>query len=464
MRSAAGISNEYVSSFACIVLIYPSRSHKSAIERYDQEMKRSEAQRESMREKLSNLRSRCEELEAELHSMRSEGAKHGSRDIEAQCESLRKENRDLKSQIESIAVENAVKTNSAVSRAIDQLNASFAETAKQIEKAAQDSAKKLYESKKATELLAMQSNCNNQIETVKAELQAKAAKDLEEQRKTFEAREAQTMLDLQQLEGLHQHRVSELETLVRTLRARCETAEEALSAAAVSRVKMSVASRDITNERIKQLEAYAETAESLQAALHSKNEELLGVRSKEVSYMEQLRRVTEENSVLRAQNQATLRQAAQDASDAMESRRSKHDLELRVASMSSSLAIAREETFLLENEVNRLKALNSHLQDALDRADNVIYGNGVLSVNNHKKGTVLSFKSPAASLNQRSFGKTKITVAPSDHDMHQRHQHPEVSQASSSRREMTSPAPRSKAPSPAATQSTPQRRSRAAPK
>jgi chromosome segregation ATPase len=421
-----------------------------------------------MRDKLSNLRTRCEELEAELHNMRSEGSKYGNKDLEAECESLRKENRDLKFQLESIAAENAAKTNNAVSRAIDQLNASFAETAKQIEKAAQDSAKKLYESMKASELLAMQSNCNNQIETVKAELQAKAAKDLEQQRKSFEAREAQTMLDLQQLEGLHQHRVSELEVLVRTLRARAETAEEALSAAAISRVKMTVASRDITNERIKQLEAYAETAESLQAALHSKNEELLGVRSKEVSYMEQLRRVTEENSVLRAQNQSVLRQAAQDASDAVESKRAKHDLELRVASMSSSLAIAREEAVMLENEVNRLKALNSHLQEALDRADNVIYGNGVLSANNHKKGAVLSFKTPAASLNQKSFGKTKITVAPSDHDIHQplhhQQQRHEISMVSSGRKGLASPAPRSKVPSPAISQSTPQRRSKMAPK
>lgn len=383
-----------------------------------------------MREKLLNLRSRCEELETELHNMRTtEGAKSGSEGEEVML--LRQENRKLKLQIESMAAENAAKTNNAVNRAIDQLNASFAETTKQVEKAAQESAKKLYDSMKASELLAMQSICNQQIETVKAEAQAKAVRDLEQQRKTFEARESQTMLDLQQLEGLHQHRVDELEVLVRTVRARAETAEEALSAAAVSRVRMSVASRDITNERIKQLETYAETAGSLQAALHSKNEELLDVRAKESSYTEQLRRLMEENNVLRAQSQAALRQAALDASDAIESKRSRQDLELRIASMSSSLAIAREETFMLENEVNRLKALNSHLQEALDRADNVIYGNGVLSASNQKRGSLLSFKAPAASLNQKSFGKTKIVVMPSE-DPHMGHGNRHHHQQSSS--------------------------------
>lgn len=353
-----------------------------------------EERERDLRKELFELTSRNRTLEYEFNKIK-ESATLENIALAAENERLRTENKQMTDKLRLLREESSLTTEKTLSATVDQMNSRFTETVQSIEKSAYETAKKKFDVQRMQELAAMQMECNKQIETIRLQSKAASEKELDMLRKNYENREQQTMLDLKQLEQLHALRISELEKTLVAWRGRAEKAEENAASALLSAAKGSEASRLAAVDTIRQLEHHADNVESLQTALQQKHDELLESRSREATYREHLNRSIEECRIQRAQNLDSLRQASCDAAQAAHWKRAAQELELSLGAANTSLQIARDEAMMLENEVSRLNSQNLSLQEALDRADKIVYGNAVVAASKSKEPTPAKATKPS---------------------------------------------------------------------
>jgi hypothetical protein len=337
-------------------------------------------QRESdIRKELIDVTTQCHRLEAETLRLK-DTAVLDSRGLAVENERLRQEIAHNAEKIGSIQESSTAKANESLAITVEKMNSKFSETVGAIERAAYDAAKKKFDVQKMQELASMQIECNRQIEEIRGHNKLANASEVESLKKNYEQREQQTMLDLKHLESLHARRVGELETAVAAWRARAETSAEKAATAFMSAAKGSEASRSSAEDTMRQLECHAVNVEQLQTALKQKHEELLESRSRETSYREHLNRAIEECRVQRAQNLDSLRQSSCDGAQAVHWKRVAQEVEVSMAASNTSMQIARDEVVMLENDVQRLTSQNRSLQEALNRADRIVYGNNAAAV------------------------------------------------------------------------------------
>ena len=322
---------------------------------------------------------RCQRLDYELARLREESVQE-TMTVSFENERLKREISGYIDKLGSIRNESAEQANQLMTTTLEQINSKFEETIKTIERSAFETAKKKFEVQKAQDYAAMQSECARQIEVVKTQLKLAHSAELDSVRKHFESREAQTISDLKHLEQLQSQRVSDLESSLYSWRHRAEKAEEHASIAVVSAAKNTECSRNLTIDKIKQLELHAEMAETLKATLQQKNDELLESKSRETALKDHLQRAIEECRIQRAQTIDALRQASQNAAEAVHWKKSFQDIEIHLQSSKSKFQIAQDEALMLENEVERLSLVNSNLQRALDHADDIVYGKPISSI------------------------------------------------------------------------------------
>lgn len=341
---------------------------------------RAAEQREAdTRRELINITTKCHALESELLRSKDAAVLEG-KSLAAENERLRREVSINMEKLHEIRLESDVKARDTVAATVEKMNSKLSNTVEAIERAAYESAKKKFDVQKLQELASMQVECNRQIEGIRAQNKMTNASEIEALKRNFEAREEQTIMDLRQLESLHTRRVGELEASLIAWRTRAENAEEKAATALMSAARGSEATRAAAEDTMRQLESHADSVEVLQAALQKRHDELMESRSREASYREHLNRAIEECRVQRAQNLESLRQSSCDGAQAVHWKRVAQEVELNLTASNTSLQIARDEASMLENEVQRLSSQITTLQEALDRADKIVYGNAAAAV------------------------------------------------------------------------------------
>lgn len=372
------------------------RKYDSMLAHERNQAKSAEQRENEVRKDLIDITTKCHKLESELLRAK-DAAVLETRSLTADNERLRRELAQNAEKIGSIRLESESRANESLSATVEKMNAKFSDTITSIERTAYESAKKKFDVQKMQELAAMQIECNRQIESYRAQNKLTNTAELETLKKNYAEREMQTMMDLKHLEALHTRRVTELEGAISSWRSRAEKAEEKAASALMSAARGSETSRAAAEDTIRQLESHADNVEALQVSLQKKHEELLESRSREASYREHLNRAIEECRVQRAQNLDALRQSSCDGAQAVHWKRVAQELELNLTASNTSMQIARDEAAMLENEVQRLTSQTRSLQDALDRADKIVYGNSAAVVIKSKENqvTTKSTRSPS---------------------------------------------------------------------
>lgn len=352
---------------------------------HERSLTKAAEQREGeVRRELIDVTTKCHRLEAELLRER-DAAVLENKSLAADNDRLRREISLNVDKIGAIRQESESKANQSLSATIERMNSKFSDTIQEIERTSYESAKKKLDVQKMQELAAMQIECNRQIEAIRAQNKLTSASEIETLKRNYKTREEQTMMDLKHLESLHSRRVDELESAIVVWRTRAEKAEESAANAMMCAARGSEAERASAEDTMRQLESHASNVENLQIALQRKHEELMESRSREASYREHLNRAIEECRVQRAQNLDSLRQSSCDGAQAVHWKRVAQEVELNLTASNTSLQIARDEAAMLENEVQRLTSQNRSLQEALDRADKIVYGNTAASVIKNKE-------------------------------------------------------------------------------
>jgi hypothetical protein len=227
---------------------------------------------------------------------------------------------------------------------------------------------------KIQEMARVQKKCSKDVEAARLEERAFAARELEELRKTYAEREAQTSEDLAELEKLHGNRVFRLEAQVAALRGRAEAAEARMNEAVLELNRAVEESRGGNERHLQQLEEYARRADALAVDLDHAHTEIQESRVREMSYREQLTRVLEEARVRHAELAELRRQSADRSAQAGMWRRAASEIDVTQAATTTQLQIAREEVAMLEHELHRAKDENAGLRRALGSADRLVYG------------------------------------------------------------------------------------------
>jgi len=367
---------------------------------------RAEGAEVDLRQQLAKLNERCCELQASLE--------RETRTLRSERSVWSKERRDMErvheqeiSRVLAERDESVSQAQEESKRRVAEMTARFNSTLKDIEHTTRSGVRQELEAEKMLAVSAMQKKCSTDVEEVRMEERSKAENELKRVREAFLVREKQTAEDLHSLEKLHADHIDRLEKEVESYKDRVLAAEREAESC---RTKAAMAEEKLCREtdmHRKALGQHTEAAQSLEVALERAQDEVQSARARETLYRERLSEAVEENRLQHAELLGLRRQSGSDAALAESWRSASKESAVSLASYETALEIAREEVIMLEHNMRRLEEENSRLREALQYADNIVYGSSSTSSTKtkkgfaHKHGASVSHMSSSASTKKR---------------------------------------------------------------
>ena len=230
------------------------------------------------------------------------------------------------------------------------------------------------EGKRLRSIAEVQKQCQKEVEMVRTEERKLASIEIANLRQAFLSREHQTSEDVIQLEKLHSLRVAQLENQLTSMKALYKSTEEKLNQATKQLQTGTVEANKSIHDSKLAMEAQEKRSALLHKELQQANTELQEMKSREVSYREQLGKALTQSRVQHAELLEARRQASSGNAQAFQWKHAIKESELSINAAETTVQIAKEEISMLEHELKRLQAENYELKAELSRADKLIYG------------------------------------------------------------------------------------------